>query len=239
MELRKIEATPRTAAGKGGARRLRAEGKIPAVAYGAELAPESIAVSPRELVEVISSELGRNTPIELAVEGAASRTVLVREYQYHPVSRELLHVDFMQIHLDRAVEVEVPLELTGKPQGIAKGGTLRQVYRKLPVACLPSLIPVKLTHDVTELDLDDTVTTAGLSLPAGVVVRLPPAQTLAAVVSESKRGAEGEGEGEGAPGAPAAAAAPADAKAAAGKAPAGKAPAAAAAKPAAKSDKKK
>lgn len=237
MELRKIAATPRTAAGKGGARRLRTEGKIPAVAYGRELAPESLAVSPRELVEVIRSERGRNTPLELAVEGGEARTVLVREYQYHPVSRELLHVDFMQIHLDRPVEVEVPLELTGKPKGVAEGGTLRQVYRKVPISCLPSLIPTKLTYDVTELDLDGTVTTSSLTLPAGVAVRLPAAQTLAAVVSESKRGAEGEGE-PGAPGA-AAAAAPADAKAApAGKAPAGKAPAAAA-KPAAKADKKK
>lgn len=229
MELRRVIATRRTESGKGAAKRLRQVERIPAVAYGKELAAEALSVSPKDVVDVLKSALGRNTPIELAVEGGDKRTVLIREYQYHPVTRDLLHTDFVQIHLDRAVQVDVPFELAGKPKGSLKGGILRQVFRTLPVSCLPKHIPVKIVADVTNLDLDEHIAPKDLSLPEGVSIPLPANQTLAAVVTESKAplGAE-----EADPAA-AAAAAPGAAPAAGGKPAAG----AAAAKPAA-GDKK-
>jgi large subunit ribosomal protein L25 len=97
-----------------------------------------------------------------------------------------VHADFVQVHLDRPVEVDVPFELTGKPKGLASGGVLRQVFRRLPVRCLPHQIPVKLSHDVTELELNDHVLVSALALPEGVTVRLPGNQTVAAVVMEAK-----------------------------------------------------
>jgi large subunit ribosomal protein L25 len=110
----------------------------------------------------------------------------------------------VQIHLDQPVNVEVPLELTGKAAGVVAGGTLRQVFRKLPIRCLPGQIPVKIVHDVTSLALDGHVGTKDLALPEGVSVRLPPEQTVASVVTEIIRQEE-----ETAPAAGAAAAAPA------------------------------
>ena len=178
MELVKVPAIRRTESGKGPARRLRREGRIPATAYSKEMPVESLAVAPKDLLGVLKSEHGRNSVIELLVEGEGKRTVLLSDYQYHPVSRELLHADFLQIHLDRPVEVDVPFELYGKPKGVVMGGTLRQVYRKLPIRCLPEQIPVKIDHDVTELDLDDHVAVRDLKLPEGVTVRLDEARTV-------------------------------------------------------------
>jgi large subunit ribosomal protein L25 len=206
MELVKVPASRRDAAGKGAARRLRSDGRIPAVAYGNGEPAIQLAVSPKDLVGVLAREHGRNSVIALEVEGGSGLTVLLSDYQYHPVSRRLLHADFLKIALDQPVDVEVPFELTGKPAGVVLGGILRQVYRKLPVRCLPEKIPVKITHDVTALEIDDHVHTSDLGLPEGVSVRLPAEQTVAGVVTEKKRGYEEE---EAAAGAAAAAGAPA------------------------------
>jgi large subunit ribosomal protein L25 len=222
MESIKVTANRREESGKGAASRLRSQGQIPAVAYGKHLPSQPLAVSPDALKAVFSSAYGQNNVIELDVDGTEKLTVLLRDYQYHPVSRHLLHADFVQIHMDQPVDVEVPLELTGKAQGVVLGGTLRQVFRKLPIRALPNDIPIKIEHDVTQLGLDGHVATKDLALPQGVTVRLPPEQTVAAIVTEIVRGEE---EAAPAAGAPAAAATPgkageaASAKAAPAKAP--------------------
>jgi large subunit ribosomal protein L25 len=192
MDLRKISANARDGRGKGEATRLRRTGRIPAVAYGKKLAAQALAVSPDDLKSVLTSERGRNTVIELDVEGKSKLTVLLREYQHHPVSRAILHADFVQIALDEPVDVQIPLETTGKAAGVVKGGILRQVFRRIPVRCLPKLIPVKIVYDVTELDLDGHVPAKALGLPEGVAVRLPPEQTVIAVVTEKQAPEEEE-----------------------------------------------
>jgi large subunit ribosomal protein L25 len=219
METIKVVASRRTENGKGAASRLRNTGKIPAVAYGKQLPAQSLAVGPEALKAVFASAYGNNNVIELDVEGKDKLTVLLRDYQYHPVSRQLLHADFVQVFMDQPVDVEVPLELVGKPAGVVKGGILRQVFRRLPIRSLPGNIPVKIVHDVTALDLDGHVAPKDLSLPEGVSVRLPAEQTVAAIVHEIVR--EEETAAPGAAAAAGAAAAPA-AGAAAAKAPAAK-----------------
>jgi large subunit ribosomal protein L25 len=209
MELSKVPASRRNESGKESARRIRQKGMIPATAYGKELAAQSLSVSPKDLLTIIKSERGRNSVIELNVEGQGTMTVLLNDFQYHPVTRDLLHADFLQIHLDRPVDVDVPFELTGKAKGVVLGGTLRQVFRKLPIRCLPKDIPVKIQHDVTELELDDHVPAKAVKLPDGVEIRLPAERTVAAVVTESRRGEEEAAAPGAAAGAPAAGAAPA------------------------------
>ena len=232
MDAIKVSASRRDGSGKGAARRLRSEGRIPAVAYGKDLPTQAIAIAPDAIKSVLASARGRNTVVTLDVDGKAGLTVLLSDFQYHPVTRQLLHADFLQIHLDQPVNVEVPLELTGKAAGVTAGGTLRQVFRKLPIRCLPGLIPVKVTYDVTELGLDGHVPAKDLKLPEGVSVRLPAEQTVASVVTEIVRAEEettpaagaaagaAAAPGAAAPAAGAAAAAPA--KAAPAKAPAKK-----------------
>ncbi|HWP08130.1 MAG TPA: 50S ribosomal protein L25 [Polyangiaceae bacterium] len=209
MDLRKISVNARQGKGKGEATRLRRSGQIPAVAYGKKLAAQSLAVKPEELRSVLTSERGRNTVIELDVDGKNKLTVLLRDYQHHPVSREILHADFVQIALDEPVDVQIPLEMIGKPVGVVKGGVLRQVFRRIPVRCLPQKIPVKVVHDVTELDLDGHVPAKSLALPEGVEVRLPPEQTVIAIVTEKAAPEEEEQAAAPAAGAAGAAGAPA------------------------------
>src|SRR6478736_2864427 len=223
MEAIKVTASRRDGNGKGAARRLRNEGTIPAVAYGKELPTQQLSVPPDAVKNVLASAWGRNTVVNLNVDGKEGLTVLLSDFQYHPLTRALLHADFVQIHMDKPVNVEVPLELTGKAAGVVAGGTLRQVFRKVPIRCLPSLIPVKLVHDVTALGLDGHVAAKDLALPEGVSVRLPAEQTVASIVHEIMRGDDEAAAAPGAAAAPAAgAAAAAPAAAAKGAAPAAK-----------------
>jgi len=248
MEITKLNATRRAERGKGASRRLRRADQIPAIAYGRELPATMIAVSPKALLGVLSSPHGQNSVVELDVEGAEKLTVMVRDYAYHPVSRSLLHVDFMQVKLDHPVDVDVPLVCTGKPKGLVTGGILQQIFRRIPIRCLPEKIPLHVDVDVTELDMGDGLKANQIHLPEGVKIRLPEDQTIVVVAAPEKVTEEEAKPGApGAPGAPAAAGAPAAGAAAApaaGAAAAAKpgdkaaAPAKAAAAPA-KADKKK
>jgi len=240
MDIIKIDATVRNESGKGPAKRLRREGRVPAIAYGKELTAVSLAVSPKALTEVLKSAWGRNSVIELGVEGSKTITAMLGDFTIHPISRELLHADFVEIKLDRPVDVEVPFECKGKPAGVVLGGILRQVYRRLPVRCLPGQIPRLIETDVTHLNLGDHVKVSELTLPEGVTIRLPLDQTIAGVVAPEKEKPEdvvaaapgGPPGASTAPGAPAAGASAAPAAAAAPAAKDDK-------KPAAGKDKKK
>jgi large subunit ribosomal protein L25 len=202
MEILKIEASSRTALGKGPTKRLRLTGVIPAVAYGRGSPARSLSISPKALLGALTSEHGRNSVIELTIDNKEKLTVLVREYSYHPVTREATHVDFVTVKLDEAVDVEVPFTTFGKCAGVVAGGTLRVVYRTLPIRALPEKIPVKIDHDVTNLGLNESVKASHVKLPEGVKIRLPDDQTVASVVAPEKDRSEEAA----APGAPAAAA---------------------------------
>jgi len=203
MTTNTLVASLRPLGGKGPSRRLRAEGKIPAVAYGADIAATALAVSPKELKRLLSSEHGLNTVVELEVDGKVKMHTLVVDYQIHPVTRAILHADFKKIDLDKPVDVEVTLELVGKSVGVTMGGELHQIFKKLPVRCRPAQIPVKLVHDVTDIALDQAAHVKELKLPEGVEVLLPPERTIATVYTAKKRKDDEEAAAEGAAAAPA------------------------------------
>jgi large subunit ribosomal protein L25 len=198
MTTNTLVASLRPLGGKGPSRRLRASGKIPAVAYGGDMPATALAVSPKDLTKLLSGEHGLNTVVELEVDGKVKLHTLVVDYQIHPVTRAILHADFKKIDLDKPVDVEVKLELIGKAAGVTAGGELHQIFKKLPVRCRPALIPVKLVHDVTEIGLDEAAHVKELKLPEGVEVLLPPERTIATVYTAKKRGAEEEATAEGA-----------------------------------------
>lgn len=194
MEIVKLDAKPRPESGKGPAKRLRREGQIPAVAYGKDLPATSLAVSPKLLLKALTSEHGLNSVMQLDVEGGSSITVMLRDYAYHPVTRELLHADFIQIRLDEPVDVEVPFGTVGRAAGVVLGGTLQQVYRQLPVRCLPQQIPTKIQADVTSLGPSSLMKVGDLVLPEGVSVRLPAEQTIVSVSAPERQETSEEGE---------------------------------------------
>jgi large subunit ribosomal protein L25 len=180
-----LKAQPRNAAGKGEARRLRRSGLVPAIAYGKGLPSTPIAVTPKEVATILKSELGKNTVLELDLDGK-KLLAMIRDFALHPVARHLEHVDFVEVKLDRLVDVDVPLIPIGKAVGVTKGGVLRLVHRLVPVRCLPDRIPAKIETDVANLELGQHIATQDLKLPEGVSVRLPPSQTLVAVVAPEK-----------------------------------------------------
>ena len=235
-----VTAKSRTANGKTAAARVRAEGQVPAVAYGHDFPATALSVDPKSIVAILANERGKNNVLKMDIDGKKNILVMVKDYTFHPIKRSLTHVDFVEVRLDKPVDVQIPLFTTGKAVGVTAGGMLRQVYRTIPVRCVPDRIPLKIEVDVTHLKLGEHIATKDLSLGEGVKARLPEEQTLVAVVAPEKERAEDEVSTS--PAAAAAGAAPAAGAAApaAGAAAAGKdAKAAAPAKDAGKDAKKK
>ena len=147
-----LEATKRETRGKNAARRVRAEGRIPAVVYGDKAGAAVIAVDPKTLLRILHSESGVNTLISLKFEGEGDTRVLVRDYQVDPITQKPLHVDFYRIAMDKKLTVTVPIQLKGEAKGVkTQGGVLDFVHRDIEVECLPSDIPEHIDIDVTEL----------------------------------------------------------------------------------------
>jgi len=190
----KVSATLRDERGKNSSRRLRVDGKIPAVAYGGGEASLALTVSPDDVKAALFSPHGVNAVVELAVGSAAPVKAMIADYQYHPLSRSLLHADFIRVSDTEQVTVNVPLELTGRPKGVVMGGTLRQVFRELPVKCVATKIPVKVVYDVTDLDLDQHVHAADLEVPEGVEILLPAKRTVVSLAIDKHAKKEEEAE---------------------------------------------
>jgi len=157
-----LEAIKRTDKGKNEARRHRAAGRLPAVVYGPSKdgkAPVgvSVTVDPKGLTRIFQSDSGVNTLITLKLDGTSTQ-VLVREYQRDPVTNALLHADFYQLAMDKAIVVTVPVSLKGEPKGVkVQGGLLDFVTREIQVECLPANIPEHIDVDVSELELHQSI----------------------------------------------------------------------------------
>jgi large subunit ribosomal protein L25 len=157
-----LEAVRREGRGKNEANRLRASGRIPGVVYGTGSkgkVPEGIAVAvdPKALLKILHSDSGANTLITLTLEGGQSR-VMVKEYQLDPLTHHLLHADFYQLAMDKAITVTVPVVIKGEARGVkTQGGLLDFVTREIQVQCLPTDIPEHIDVDVTELLLHQSI----------------------------------------------------------------------------------
>ena len=157
-----LEAVKREGRGKNEANRLRASGRIPGVVYGTASkgkAPEGVAVAvdPKALLRILHSDSGANTLITLSLDGGQSR-VMVKEYQLDPTTHHLLHADFYQLAMDKAITVTVPIVIIGEPKGVKlQGGLLDFVTRDINVECLPTEIPENIAVDVSELMLNQSI----------------------------------------------------------------------------------
>src|ERR671928_2142354 len=136
-----LTAQARNEKGKGPARRLRANGLIPAVVYGQKREPTHVAVDPAALQKAIATPHKFNTLLTLQLDGAQKR-VLFKDYEADPVSRRLLHADFIEVELDKPVRVQVPIVTTGKAEGVVAGGILTVSAHEITVESLPNAIPV-------------------------------------------------------------------------------------------------
>ena len=146
-----LEAQPRTPGNKNDARRVRRDGKIPGVVYGAGKDALSVSVDPRQVTRILNSETGHNTIFDLALDGDKTKAMIV-DWQYEPIKGKLLHIDLKRIAMDKKLTVKVPVFLKGEPVGVKQqGGILEQMLREVEIECLPADIPSHIDADVTEL----------------------------------------------------------------------------------------
>ena len=150
-----VIATPRTGKfNKNHARRVRVQGKIPAVVYGAGQEAVAVSVDPKVVTKILHSESGHNTIFDLNVEGAALVKAMIVDWQHEPIKGKLLHIDFKRIAMDKAMRVSVPVQISGIPVGVRTGGgVLDQIMREVEIECLPGDIPDHLDVDVSGLEL--------------------------------------------------------------------------------------
>jgi large subunit ribosomal protein L25 len=152
LEQNVLEAEAREAGTKNHARRVRREGKIPAVVYGAGKDSQPVSVDPRHVLRILHSESGHNTIFDLAMNGGERTKAMIVDWQYEPIKGHLLHIDLKRIAMDKALRVSVPVELQGVPAGVkTEGGILEQMLREVEIECLPEDIPSHIDVDVSDL----------------------------------------------------------------------------------------
>ena len=221
MDFAKVSVEVRSGSGKSIARKVRASGKVPGVLYGHKQAPLSVALDPNALVKSMDKERRRNTVFTLAVaNNGKSEDVMamIRDADIDPLTRRIVHVDFIRVSLDEEVRVTVPLILKGTPVGVTNGGNLHQSMHELPVAAKPDAIPLKIEIDVSGLNIGQALHVSDLQLAQGVRATIQAKTALASVVAPRQEKLETAApEAAAAEGAAAAPAAGAEGAAAAGK----------------------
>jgi large subunit ribosomal protein L25 len=169
-----IEAKRRAPGGKNANRRLRTAGSIPAVLYGRGREPVPLSVAPKAIVDILYSESGQNTIFSLSVDGGERANAMVKEYQLDPVKGRLIHTDFVQIAMDRLLEVSVNIELVGEAEGVKAGGLLDFVTRSIDLECLPADIPDSIKVDVGHLKINDYVRVKNIEFDSKIKVLTDP-----------------------------------------------------------------
>jgi len=188
----------KTAAGKGAARKSRADGRVPGVVYGYNTGSTMITFEERELVKALSTPAGRNVFLRIQSEDEKinGSRALVKELQVHPLKRRFVHADFFLLDPDRAISATVPIKLEGTAVGVKLGGIMQVARFEIPVQCKPDDLPEAIVVDVTAMKPGDSIHIRDLEAPEGVEFLLGDNLTVCAIVAPSKEEtAEGE-EGE-------------------------------------------
>jgi large subunit ribosomal protein L25 len=198
-----LPAQVRTGKGKGAARKLRRDKKVPAVFYGPKAAPTMLSVSFSDLQALIKSTTSENIILQLQIEsdlGVDARSVILKELQTDPIKPLYYHADFYEIAMDKELTLNIAIQLVGTPAGIVKGGMLQHVKRELQVSCLPGNMVESIQVDVSSLDIGDAVHVKDIVLPGGIRSLEDEDETVALVAvphvaaEEVKEVVEEEGE---------------------------------------------
>jgi large subunit ribosomal protein L25 len=203
MEEILIKAETRTGKGKSAVKKIRRQGGIPAVLYGKDVESIPLTISLKDW-EKLRKRLKRNAILKMELPGSAetgARPVMVKNVQRAVIGDRINHIDFLQVSMERKVEVEIPIYLTGEAKGLVNGGIIEQHLRTVMAECLPSQIPEKVDIDITNLDIGDSVHVHEISIEGvkllenpgvAIVTLIPPtsgeekAVTEETVVEEKK-----------------------------------------------------
>jgi large subunit ribosomal protein L25 len=179
--------------GSRAARRLRGAGRVPGILYGGGAEPLSFDVDERELRLALARA---GAVLDLRIDGSPATPVVLKEAQRHPVRGDTVHVDLLRVRLDRPIHAVVALELTGADEspGVREGGVLEQITRELGVEALPTAIPEAVVHDVSEMQIGETLTLAAVAVPPGVTLLDDLQETVLATLTPPRLQTEAETE---------------------------------------------
>ena len=190
-----ITITKRETTGKGAARAFRRQGLVPAVIYGLNEAPVAITIPAKTVARILASETGMNSLVHLQREGTdIKRHVIIKDVQRDPVTRRLMHVDFMRVDPNHKVKVSVPIVLKGTPAGVKEGGILEFVHRQIEVECLPAFIPAHIDVAVDHMVVGDTLRLDQIQLDSHLTVLGDAHNVICAVHGKAAEEAAAEGE---------------------------------------------
>jgi large subunit ribosomal protein L25 len=176
-----VKTEKRQGLGTNAARRLRAQGFVPAVLYGESMETTPLVLSKKDIVQILRLETGENTIFKVAIDGD-TYDAMIKEMQVNPATDELLHVDLIRISMDKPIRVTVPIIHHGEPFGVkTEGGFIDFVNREVEVECLPKDIPESLSIDISELHIHQSFKVEGMAVPAGVKVLTDPGTVLVLV----------------------------------------------------------
>jgi len=189
----KLDVSSRVADGSRAARRLRRAGRVPGVVYGGSGESVGFDVDARELRLALASS---GAVLDLSVDGKKASPVVLKEAQRDHVRGETIHVDFLRVRLDEAINAVVPLELVGAEDapGVKEGGVLEQIMRELNVQALPTAIPESIVHAVGEMQIGETIALAAVAIPEGVTLLDDIEETVVATLSPPRLQVEAEEE---------------------------------------------
>lgn len=206
MEEIILEAQKRLDTGRGRVNRLRKAASIPAVVYGEGKESLNVQLVSRDFLKLMGVHRGESFVVTLRIKDNGKdqdRPVLIKQIQYHPVSDDVLHVDFNEISLTKAIRIKVPLSAIGEPVGVKQdGGVLDHILWELEVECLPTQIPKSIEVDVSGLKIGDSLHVKDISVASEIKVLNDPGATVLSVVMPQKEeaapeaGAEGEAKAE-------------------------------------------
>jgi large subunit ribosomal protein L25 len=211
LEKLDLQASVRETVGNGPARVLRQAGRIPAILYGRNTEPVLLSVDSKELEQILGKGSFGQFILNLVIQNGkkVTKAAMIKELQTHPVSGQLIHIDFYEIDMKRQIKVMVPVVTTGKSIGVEEGGMLNIVRRELEVFCLPGDIPESFEIDISEMTIGDSVHIEDIPLGDNVEVAADVNYTVVTVLSpkveeeevpeedeegleEGEEGAEGE-----------------------------------------------
>ena len=200
MERIQLEVTPRTETGKGPNRRLRTQGRIPAVVYGNDLNPAKVSLDAHTFTRLVETGRISNALINLTrsagAKGSDEVVAVVREIQRDPLSRRILHVDLNTIRMDTEAEFDITIHHTGIPEGVKEGGVLETQRYNLTVRCLPTAFPGTLTIDISRLKINQAIYAHEVEFPEGVRLMDDPDTVLYTVAPPKTEAVAVEAEAE-------------------------------------------
>jgi large subunit ribosomal protein L25 len=177
-----LEVTTRSVEGSRSTRRLRREGLVPGVVYGGGDEPETFAVNARVLRSALAHA---GSVLDLAVDGGKATPVIVKDVQNHPVRGEALHLDLLRVDMSQPIHSTVVLDLVGGDEspGVSEGGVLSQETRELNIEALPDDLPDVITHDVSGMEMNETLTLSAVTVPEGVTLLDDLEETVIATIT--------------------------------------------------------